>query len=171
MKSKWLLVLICLGLTATLLCGCEGSVSDYFEQNWLDKLISYAAVLLGAVTAISVTIAKVRSGYKILTEGIDKVDAKGEGLRLSQEALAKAQKLYEEECAKLLDEIRQLQASRAEQAVALDEIKRQLDSLKRQLDSLKRGMSLALVNDPDLVERGTARQIAIEWEVGDETQI
>ncbi len=164
MKSKWLLVLICLGMVATFLCGCEGSVSDYFEQNWLDKLISYAAVLLGAVTAISVTIAKVRSGYKTLTEGIDKVDAKGEGLRLSQEALAKAQKLYEEECAKLLDELRQLQASRAEQAVALDEI-------KRQLDSLKRGMSLALVNDPDLVERGTARQIAIEWEVGDETQI
>ncbi|MBO4535302.1 MAG: hypothetical protein J5755_05135 [Clostridia bacterium] len=163
MAKKWIAMIICLAVVAALLCGCQATFAEYFEEAWLDKIESLVAVLLGAVSAVAVVLSKVRKGSKDVQATLSSLKERKELLDVARGELAKAEALYKETVDNLNAQLALLLASRQLTA-------EQIEGLSEMVSKLREGLTIALCNDPDLVESGHAKEIVKLWEVDGEEQ-
>lgn len=161
MKAKMILCAICLVVVAVALTGCATTYQQYFEQVWLDKLMQYAAVLLGAVSAIAMMAVKVKKRADDAAGLLAKLGDRQNLLEEAQAQLAQAKVTYHETVEGLAARLDELMYDR-------DVNLQRLGELQETLQQLQRGLAIAFCNDPELVLSGHAKEIASLWEVEDE---
>ncbi len=131
----------------------EDAAKKWLHEQLPNTLASWLSVALGAVTAVAVTLGKVKKAHGSLTESVNKMqDVKAEWLNSSEE-WQKAKELYEQTAAcmkEVADESREAWR-------AVDEWRKETQN---RLDKLVKGVKLGLCNTEELVSKGYAKDIA-----------
>ena len=134
---------------------------DYFERVWLDKLAGYVCVLLGAVSAVAVTVAKVKKAHSILVASGEKLGKSQEDLALTQRDLAQTREVFVQETAAVKE--------------ALGDVLRAQETLNETyqqafdtLENIRKAVLVGFCNDGELVRTGYAKEVARLLGVSDE---
>lgn len=131
----------------------EAVVKKWLHEQLPTTLASWLSVVLGAVTAVVVTLNKVKKAHGALTESVNKMqNVKAEWLNSSEE-WQKAKALYEQTAA-CLKEVAD------ESRAAWREVGEWRTDTKNSLDRLTNGIKLGLCNTEELVAKGYAKDIA-----------
>jgi len=178
--KKWIILVVCVLLTAlccAMTCAPVGlaesasdaetvpeaaeSFADYFERVWLDKLLQYVSVLLGAISAVAVCVARVKKASASLDASNAKLGKRQEDLAATQRALCEAKDAY--------------LSSAADMQRSLDDVLRRQQEIlaayqdnAHQTECLRQAVRIGFCNDPGLVENGYAKEIARLLEVPDD---
>ena len=163
------LAVLCAAVFAVVLCPAtaaaesvaEETFADYFERVWLDKLLGYAGVLLGAVSAIAITVTKVKKAHQALVSDSAELARTQRALADTQQRLADAEAAY----LAATEEMRRSLEAVCESQRALGDT---YGEAYATLDSLRQAVTLGFCNDRALVQNGYARQIAEVLGVKDE---
>ena len=140
------------------------SFVSYFREEWLDKLIEYCFVLLGAVTAILATLKRVKTAHDLLKKDASDIKMSQSKLDESDKQLQEAAQLYRTTLDVLDKTLQAIEAMRQDGAA-------ENTRTREALDSMQEAMRLAYCTSPDLINTGYAKQIAEVLEVNDETSV
>lgn len=127
--------------------------SQYFYENWLDKLVTIIGVLIGIVSAVGIVLSKVMEslkGFKCLTEAVKEKSDKLDNSNLEIEN-------YINEIKSLMG---MLDQTRSEAELMNKNYVELKEKLGVQMDNIKGALYLAFMNDANLVKGGYAKQIA-----------
>lgn len=140
------------------------SFATYFRKEWLDKLIQYCFVSLGALTAIMVTLKRVKTAHELLKKDATDIKTTQNKLDESDKQLQEAARLYRATLDVLDKTLAAIEAMRQDDAA-------QNTRTRETLDSMQEAMRLAYCTSPTLINTGYAKQIAEVLEVNDETSV
>lgn len=134
---------------------------DYFERVWLDKLAGYVCVLLGAVSAVAVTVARVKKAHSILIASGEKLGESQRDLAHTQRDLAQTRDVFVQETAAVKE--------------ALSDVLRAQETLNGTyqqafdtLENIRKAVLVGFCNDGELVRTGYAKEVARLLGVSDE---
>lgn len=127
--------------------------TEYFYQNWLDKLVTVIGVILGVVSGVLILISKIGESIKTVKISADDVKERGKELEKANEA------------AKLLSE--KLQESLLEMKDYVEETKKLNENYKnleyknsKDNEAIKKALFIAYSSNSELVKQGRADEIA-----------
>ena len=127
--------------------------SEYFYENWFDKVVTVVGVLVGIVTAVGIVLSKITECIKLFRENTQKVVEKSDELKITNE------KQSELNCE--LESIRtRLEETRNETQKVNDNNELLRKSFDNELEKIKKTLFIAFVNSAELVKKGRAEQIA-----------
>ena len=132
--------------------------ADYFRAEWLDKLMQYACVLLGAVTAVVATLRRVKSAHAMLQKDADALATAQNKIALAQQQLADTKQTY-------YDTVRAVQNTVDTCRALYDETAAMRREMAESITAMRRAMRIAYCANPDLVNSGCAQQIGRILEV------
>ena len=133
----------------------------YFERVWLDKIAGYVCVLLGAISAVAVSVGKVRKAHALLASNEEKLGESQKRLDKTQAELAETRDVFLKETAAVKEALQNvLAAQEALQATYL--------SAYGTLDNIKKAVLVGFCNDGELVRTGYAKEVARLLGVNDE---
>lgn len=127
--------------------------SEYFYENWFDKVVTVVGVLVGIVTAVGIVLSKITECIKLFRENTQKVVEKSDELKITNE------KQSELNCE--LESIRtRLEETLNETQKVNDNNELLRKSFDNELEKIKKTLFIAFVNSAELVKKGRAEQIA-----------
>lgn len=129
------------------------SFAAYFEREWLDKIAQYICVFLGAVSAVAVTVSKVKKAHAALVADSRHLADSQHSLADTQRALAEAKEAYTSAADEVQNALGLVYASQKE-------ISARFADSEATLERLKRAVTVGLCNNPELVQEGYAKEIA-----------
>lgn len=135
--------------------------ADYFVRVWLDKMAQYACVLLGAASAVAMTVAKVKKAHKALTEDSERLQVSQKELARTQAELAETKEVFTEAAADLAEALDKVLA-------AEETLREAYGEAYGKLDDIARAVTVGFCNDKDLIKSGYAKEIARILGVNDE---
>ena len=135
--------------------------ADYFGRVWMDKLIEYATVALGALTGVLVTVYKVRRAHAGLV-------ADSRDMRRAQEDLAADTRRLVEAREGYLAMTEQLQQALASVRDAHLDLQRDMGALREDMHALSQAVGIGFCHSAELVQNGYAREVARVLEVTDD---
>ena len=149
------------GQATTWEIGEEESFADYFQRVWLDKIAGYVCVLLGAVSAVAVTVAKVKKAHDALVTDGAKLREEQKNLSETQSELAETREIF-------LRETEAMKEALGQVVTAQERMQNTYQSAYGTLDNLRKAVLVGFCNDGELVRTGYAKEVARLLEGDDE---
>lgn len=132
--------------------------ADYFRTQWLDKLMQYACVLLGAVTAVAASLRRVNSAHAALQKDSAAMLAAQQDIGLAQRQLADTKQTY-------YDTVQAVQQAVDACTALYDQTAAMRTETRQAIEAMREALRIAFCSDPALVNAGCAKQIADLLEV------
>lgn len=129
------------------------NLSEYFYENWLDKLVTLISVIIGIVTAVGIVLTKILDCIKQFKDNTQKVVEKSDELKESNRVQLRLNGQIEE----LIDEIERINT---ETQTINENNTEQREYMQKEIDLIKKALYIAFVNSAELVKKGRAEQIA-----------
>lgn len=135
----------------------------YFERVWLDKIAGYACVLLGAVSAVAVTVSRVRKAHVALVSDGERLGESQRQLASTQQDLAATREVFVAETQAVKEALAQVLAAQQALESTYSEV---FDTLQ----NLRKAVLVGFCNDGELVRTGYAKEVARLLGVQDEEE-
>lgn len=126
--------------------------TEYFYENWLDKLVTVIGVILGVVGGVGILISKVSESIKRFKVCSDEVKERGKEL---VEANNESKILNE----KLKEYLKELQEYGLETKRLNSNYKSIEKRFSKENETIKKVLFIAFASDPNLVKQGRADEI------------
>lgn len=126
--------------------------TEYFYQNWLDKLVTIIGVLIGTVTGVAILVSKISECIKAFKICSDDVKERGNELR---EIKQSSNELNET----LKDSLESLKSSSEASKKLNENYEEMREKFFKESEDIKKVLLLAFSSDPDLVKKGYAEEI------------
>lgn len=127
--------------------------SEYFYENWLDKLVTLISVIIGIVTAVGMVLTRIGDLVKQFKENTQKVVEKSDELKESN----RIQVTLNTQIENLIDDIERINTETQDLNNANKE---QSEYIRTEIELIKKALYIAFVNSAELVKKGRAEQIA-----------
>lgn len=126
--------------------------TEYFYQNWLDKLVTVIGVILGVVSGVAILISKISESIKAFKVCTDDVKERGKEL---MDANDNTKELNE----KLKDSLAEIEECSAETKRLNENYKEMQAKVCKENQDIKKALLIAFSSNSELVKQGRADEI------------
>lgn len=126
--------------------------SEYFYQNWLDKLVTIIGVIIGVVSGVSILISKISESIKVFKACNEDVKERGKELLNVNVGMT-------ETAEHLKNMLTELSEASKETIKLNDNYKEMQAKFFKESKEIKKIMQIAYTSNPDLVKLGVADEI------------
>ena len=126
--------------------------TEYFYENWLDKVISIVGVIVGVLSAVGISLSKIKEAIKNFRASSELVVKKGDELQNANQS----QKALNADVLKLYEEVQGLMKTCVE---IVTEQQYQKEEFQNELMKIQKALLIAFTNNSELVKKGQAVEI------------